>query len=158
MLVSENFRRFDWLSTDYLRFLLNCLGLLSILLGTTPVSCIQGYPESHPCHTSHCTWTSLATLELLPSMKKYFSAHLQQKEVTLYLFTFVIIWQHWESSFASELGATNNYGLACSSGNIKFSRIGFTNLKDTDTQKGFYGEGTKPILVLLIQFERYKVN
>lgn len=45
----------------------------------------------------------------------------------------MIIGQHRESAFASELGATNNYGLACSSGNIKISRIGFTNLKDTYT-------------------------
>lgn len=45
----------------------------------------------------------------------------------------MIIGQHWESSFASELRATNDYGFACSSGNIKFSRIGFTDLKDTGT-------------------------
>lgn len=50
----------------------------------------------------------------------------------------MIIRQHWESSFASELGATNNYGFACSSGNIKLSGIGLTNLKDTDTENSVH--------------------
>lgn len=56
-------------------------------------------------------------------------AHLDWKEIRLYLINFMIIWQHREPSFASELRTANNYRLACTPRNIKFSGICFTDLQ-----------------------------
>lgn len=77
MLVSENFSSFNWLSSDYLRISFKLARLTQHPVRHHSCQLYSGLSWVTALPYKSCTWNSSSTLELLPSVEKCFSVHLQ---------------------------------------------------------------------------------